>query len=29
MLDDGRVDFPDIVRVNAGMTRKGGVPVRR
>lgn len=28
-LDDGRVDFPDIVRVNAGMTRKGGVPVRR
>lgn len=29
MLNDGRVDFPDIVRVNAGMTRKGGVPVRR
>lgn len=29
MLTDGRVDFPDIVRVNAGMTRKGGVPVRR
>lgn len=29
MLADGRVDFPDIVRVNAGMTRKGGVPVRR
>ena len=29
MLDDGRVDFPDIVRVNAGMTRKGGVPVPR
>lgn len=29
MLDDGRVDFPDIVRVKAGMTRKGGVPVRR
>lgn len=28
MLDDGRVDFPDIVRVDAGMTRKGGVPVR-
>lgn len=28
-LTDGRVDFPDIVRVNAGMTRKGGVPVRR
>lgn len=28
-LADGRVDFPDIVRVNAGMTRKGGVPVRR
>lgn len=28
MLSDGRVDFPDIVRVNAGMTRKGGVPVR-
>jgi hypothetical protein len=28
-LDDGRIDFPDIVRVNAGMTRKGGVPVRR
>lgn len=29
MLTDGRVDFPDIVRVKAGMTRKGGVPVRR
>jgi hypothetical protein len=29
MLADGRIDFPDIVRVNAGMTRKGGVPVRR
>lgn len=28
MLVDGRVDFPDIVRVDAGMTRKGGVPVR-
>ena len=28
MLADGRVDFPDIVRVDAGMTRKGGVPVR-
>ena len=28
MLDDGRVDFPDIVRVDAGMTRRGGVPVR-
>lgn len=28
-LADGRMDFPDIVRVNAGMTRKGGVPVRR
>ena len=28
MLADGRVDFPDIVRVNAGMTRRGGVPVR-
>lgn len=28
VLADGRVDFPDIVRVNAGMTRKGGVPVR-
>lgn len=28
LLTDGRVDFPDIVRVNAGMTRKGGVPVR-
>jgi hypothetical protein len=28
-LADGRIDFPDIVRVNAGMTRNGGVPVRR
>lgn len=28
MLADGRVDFPDIVRVDAGMPRKGGVPVR-
>ena len=28
LLSDGRVDFPDIVRVDAGMTRKGGVPVR-
>lgn len=28
MLSDGRVDFPDIVRVDAGMTRKGGVPIR-
>ena len=28
VLSDGRVDFPDIVRVDAGMTRKGGIPVR-
>jgi hypothetical protein len=28
VLADGRVDFPDIVRVDAGMTRKGGIPVR-
>ncbi|MCK6413811.1 MAG: hypothetical protein L6Q55_15515 [Azonexus sp.] len=26
---DGRVDVPDIIRVEAGMTRRGGVPVRR
>ncbi|MBA2678833.1 MAG: hypothetical protein H0U76_10635 [Ktedonobacteraceae bacterium] len=28
LLSDGRIDFPDIVRVDAGMTRKGGIPVR-
>lgn len=27
-LADGRVDFPDIVRVDAGMIRRGGIPVR-
>lgn len=28
VLRDKRVDFPDIVRVEAGMTRKGGVPLK-
>jgi hypothetical protein len=26
---DGRIDVPDIIRVEAGMPRRGGVPVRR
>jgi hypothetical protein len=29
VLPDRRIDFPDIVRVDAGMTRRGGVPVKR
>jgi hypothetical protein len=29
VLDDNRIDFPDIVRVDAGMTRKGGVPATK
>lgn len=26
---DGRIDVPDIIRVEAGMPRRGGVPVRK